>query len=147
MLWVDADIVINKFDNDIIEDIQSQDYIQAFTVHQTHEGFIPNCGVWLLNNKAIDLLRDIWNQTNYINHCWWEQKANMILMNWDQKNSIQTNLSKYGKQSIELPYEWNIHRHDYRFNRNYLEHGRFLHATCWDNKSLIMKGWTNHAMG
>lgn len=143
VLWIDADIVINKFDIDIISELHNKDFTQAFVVHHTPEGYIPNCGVWILNKNSKNLLLDIWNQVEYIEHCWWEQKANMSLMNWNQKIEQQDNLSDYGKTSIELPYEWNMHKCDSRYDLNSEINCRFLHATTYIDRFNTMKDWAN----
>ncbi|NBO99223.1 MAG: hypothetical protein EBU90_03725 [Proteobacteria bacterium] len=143
VLWIDADIVINKFDIDIISELHNKDFTQAFVVHHTPEGYIPNCGVWILNKNSKNLLLDIWNQVEYIEHCWWEQKANMSLMNWNQKIEQQDNLSDYGKTSIELPYEWNMHKCDSRYDLNSEVNCRFLHATTYIDRFNTMKDWAN----
>lgn len=146
VLWIDADVVIHKFDTDIMHSLVDKTYIQALCVHHTGDGFIPNCGVWILHKSSLGLLQDIWNQVEYINHCWWEQKANMSLMQWNHNEQNQSNLSQYGKSTIELPYEWNIHKNDYRFTHNYLDYGKFLHATMWSDRLSTMKEWVNNAL-
>lgn len=144
ILWIDADVVINKFDKDILSELNNKNFYQSFVVHETSEGFIPNCGVWIVNKISFQFLLDIWNQNRFISHPWWEQKANMHMMHWDQKNKQQLTLTDYGQQSIELPYEWNVHKNDYRFDKDtYLKTGRFLHATMWNDRFKTMKEWTN----
>jgi hypothetical protein len=144
VLWLDCDVVIVRMDTDIAENFIDTDYTQAFTVHQTGEGFIPNMGIWLLNNNALGLLDTIWNQSQFIDHCWWEQRANMHVMNWDQRQpkNTQQKLTDFGLKSLELEYEWNVHVVDFRF-RHRAEMGKFLHATQWPNRLEIMKRWAS----
>lgn len=140
VLWLDCDVVITKIDVDIAENFINTEHTQSFVVHRTGEGFIPNMGVWLLKNNSLDLLDNIWNQTQFIDHCWWEQRANMHVMNWSQHEQDQTYLSEFGLKSLELPYEWNVHKVDFRY---YNDHtfGRFLHATQWPDRLEMMKRW------
>lgn len=145
VLWLDSDIVIYNFNKDIAQFIK-EDTIQAFTIHQDlYEGRVPNCGVWLLTKSADELLNDIWNKENYINHKWWEQGANIDCMNWQPRSRYQ-NLTYYGLSSVELPFEFNIHKNDIRFKEDsYLENGVFLHATMWANRQEKMKEWVKDA--
>jgi hypothetical protein len=140
VLWLDCDVIITKIDIDIAENFIDTGNIQSFVVHRTGEGFIPNMGIWLLNNSADSLLDNIWNQTQFINHCWWEQRANMHVMNWHQHKQDQTSLTEFGLKSLELPYEWNVHKVDFRYYNDYT-FGRFLHATQWPNRLEMMKEW------
>lgn len=135
-LWIDSDVIINKFDKDIAEDFTDQ-FMQGFVVHKDiYEGLIPNCGVWLLNKNSIDYLSTIWNQTDFINHKWWEQGANIMLMMENKQ---------YIDQSFILPYEFNVHKNDMRFDENsYLQTGRFLHATTWNDRIGKMKEWAHY---
>lgn len=136
VLWIDSDVVINKFDKDIAENFDDE-FMHAFVVHSDRfEGRVPNCGVWLLNKNAIEFLSEIWNQTDFINHKWWEQGAMIHLI---------SNNKHYFDLSLELPYEFNVHKNDIRFNdQEYLQNGRFLHATMWNNRLNKMKEWANH---
>jgi hypothetical protein len=133
--WIDSDVVINKFDKDINAEFQNNHCIQSFVVHHDiTEGNIPNCGIWALKKSAIPLLIDIWNQTDFIHHKWWEQGANIKLM---QDNG------NYVKYSNILPYEFNVHKNDIRFNeRDWENDGIMLHATMWPDRTNKMKEWT-----
>lgn len=145
VLWVDADVVINKFDKDINQDLieNFDSFDQSFVVHETYEGLIPNCGIWSLTKNSIELLDLIWSMKQFTNHGWWEQRANMEAMQWNQYKTKQDNLTKYGQRSLVLPYEWNVHKNDRRFNESeYIQTGRFLHATMWPDRKEIMTLWS-----
>lgn len=140
VLWLDSDIVISKFYEDVANYLP-EDYIQAFTIHRDNWcGFVPNCGVWLVNKNANQLLDLIWQQEQYTNHHWWEQMANIHLMNWVPKSTHQ-NLSEYGNKSAELPFEFNVHKNDIRFTEDSISNGIFLHGTMWSNRLEKMKEW------
>lgn len=140
VLWIDCDVIITNKAPDIFK-YTDKLVSQMFVIHRDlHEGFVPNCGVWLVSNNNIEFLDQIWNQSQYINHHWWEQMAVIDLMNWKPKAQDQS-LSKYGINTIELPYEFNVHKNDIRFNNQSLENGYFLHATMWQNRTQTMKNW------
>lgn len=136
VLWLDCDTIINKFDLDISNEFDKSNCIQAFVTHNDkYVGNVENMGVWILKQSAIKLLDDIWSQTDYIDHVWWEQAANIHLMKND---------SDLKKKSYNLPYECNIHKNDIRFNQNWEKEGRILHATMWPDRLSKMKEWANN---
>lgn len=132
--WIDCDVIINKFDKDINEDFITSTCIQSLVHHHdTYEGIVPNCGIWSLKKEAIPLLENIWNQTDFINHKWWEQGANIYLM--------QVYADIYDSCYV-LPYEFNVHKNDVRFKeKNWEVEGIMLHATTWNNRLQKMIQW------
>jgi hypothetical protein len=74
VLWIDADVVILDPTDDISADVPA-DAWQAITRHHTPEGEIPSCGVWLVRRPMWKTLEDMWRQTRYLDHPWWEQAA------------------------------------------------------------------------
>lgn len=140
VLWLDSDIIITKKSPDITQYIEN-DTLQGVTVHaDLYEGLVPNCGVWLVTNKFSNYLDDVWAKTEYINHHWWEQMAVIELMNWLPKSKTQK-LSEYGLSTVGLPYEFNVHKNDIRFNEDSIKSGYFLHATMWKDREKTMKEW------
>lgn len=140
VLWVDSDVIITNKAPDISQYIDPQ-ALQGLSIHMDlYEGFVPNCGVWFVTNKYSEFLDNIWNKKEYINHRWWEQMAVISLMNWIPKSNKQQ-LSDYGLSTIELPYEFNVHKNDIRFNESSIKSGYFLHATMWPNRLQTMKEW------
>lgn len=132
--WIDCDVIINKFDKDINEEFITNTCIQSLVCHHDlYEGVVPNCGIWSLKKEAVPLLENIWNQTDFINHKWWEQGANIHLM--------KSYSDVYHSCHI-LPYEFNVHKNDVRFSEKDWEScGIMLHATTWDNRLEKMKEW------
>ncbi len=135
--WIDSDVVINKFDIDINEDFQHAKQTQAFVVHQDlYEGPVPNMGIWSIKKSALEALDNIWNQTNCINHRWWEQGANIQLMRLDQT---------YRDSCYALPFIYNIHKNDVRYTGNDSNRdGAMLHATMYVDRVGQMKKWVNN---
>lgn len=146
VLWLDADTIITEFINDISHAFAKHtEYIQAFTSHiiSHNNTMVPNLGVWILRTSAVPMLYLAWQKLQYINHAWWEQMAIIDLMNWNiyENNQYQL-LSKYGKQSLELPYSFNTHKDDIRFNNTEPE---IFHATMFNNRLEIMQNKLNIA--
>lgn len=140
ILWLDADTIITKFNNDIgCVFNKNLQYIQGFVVHVTDSDIrVPNCGVWLLRNSAITLLDHIWDQEDLIHHSWWEQAAMIRLIGWDinLKTNQFNRLSNYGTSSLELPYYFNAHKNDIRFH---LIEPQVFHATMFHNRCEVLK--------
>jgi hypothetical protein len=136
--WIDSDVVINKFDIDINADFKYNQYSQAFVSHiDKYEGVVPNCGIWGLKKSGIPLLQMIWDQTEYINHKWWEQGANIHLM--------KTLGESYVDKCYVLPYQFNVHRNDMRFTQqDWEKDGIMLHATTWPDRLAKMKEWASN---
>jgi hypothetical protein len=133
VLWLDSDVYINNIEPNILEYFDHNNLIQAFVVHiDRYEGQVPNCGVWLLNNKSKEFLDLIWSQEEFINHKWWEQGSNIALL--EKHNNFL-------EQTAVLPYEFNIHKNDLRYNENMEKNGYFLHATSYHDRLGTMKKW------
>lgn len=49
VVWVDADVLITKFDEDIADDVPAFAF-QAFVLEHSDWGFGPNSGVWAMRN-------------------------------------------------------------------------------------------------
>lgn len=135
VVWLDCDIYINNTAHNILDYVQNND-TQSFAIHlDKYEGNVPNMGVWILNQKSLQLLDEIWNNSEFINHKWWEQGSNI--------NIIQNNPEYLNSFSV-LPYDFNVHKNDIRYNQNYEKDGYFLHATCWSDRLEKMKEWSNN---
>lgn len=132
--WIDCDVIINRFDKDINESFITSTCVQSLVNHyDLYEGIVPNCGIWSLKQAAIPLLDAIWNKTDYINHKWWEQGANI--------NIMQTNKDVLDVCYV-LPYEFNVHKNDIRFpEQDWETNGVMLHATTWEDRLAKMIEW------
>lgn len=75
--WLDADAAITNPDIDV-RGLCDTDY--DFLVGADFNGF--NAGSFLMRNSAESLrfLNAVWNRTDCMNHCWWEQKAMMEVL-------------------------------------------------------------------
>ncbi|NDD03889.1 MAG: hypothetical protein EB078_03200 [Proteobacteria bacterium] len=133
VLWLDADVVIRRFDRDIAEDCGEAP--MHMVVHHTADGSPPNLGVWYVRRTAARMLADAWDRTGgWRGAVWWEQAAMISTLGGDveaQKVVVPPS-SSWG----ELPYEWNPHCHD---ARGVPADCRFFHATMMADRAVAMR--------
>jgi len=79
-VWIDADAVMYPVAPPIHEALK-HDAWQAMVVHQTPEGTVPGCGVWVVTRPMVPVLRLAW--ADYRDHRWWEQAAMQRLMGFE----------------------------------------------------------------
>jgi hypothetical protein len=81
-LWIDADAVILDERVDLTSEVAPDAY-QALVRHVTHDGDVPNTGVWFLRGqRGRDLLDAVWQREEYTEHKWWENAAVMDLLGY-----------------------------------------------------------------
>jgi hypothetical protein len=81
-LWIDADAVILDKSVDLTSEVAPDAY-QALVRHVTHDGDMPNTGVWFLRGQqGRDLLDAVWRREEYRQHRWWENAAVMDLLGY-----------------------------------------------------------------
>lgn len=136
VLWLDADVMICRFDEDISDSLDS-DSDFGVVVHQTPDGQIPNCGVWLLNKSCLSWLPKLRLYKNFKrSECWWEQAALLYLLGIDP-DSQDISLSKETDIPwTQLDYLWNPHIND---SRKIPNETKFFHATCFNDRHAVMK--------
>ncbi len=130
VLWIDSDVVIRRHDKDIAADCTTAP--MHMVVHETDDGSVPNCGVWLLRREADAVLEAAWRRAD--SRRWWEQSAVIAELGGDpdaQKVSVPS-----GPLWGELPYEWNPHIQD---RRGVPGDCRFFHATMCHDRALAMR--------
>lgn len=136
VLWIDADVMICRFEDDISQSLDTnKDF--GLVVHETSDGQVPNCGVWLLNRSCLSWLSELRKFTSFErSQCWWEQAALLYLMGIDpdSKNIQLPQESKISWQSLD--YLWNPHIND---NRKIPQDTKFFHATCFNDRYAVMK--------
>jgi hypothetical protein len=84
VVWLDADLMIVRGCNDIANALPV-DRLMGMVKHTTHEGTMPNAGVWILRAgyETDELLSNIWAQEDLINHRWWENAAICRLLGFE----------------------------------------------------------------
>jgi Nucleotide-diphospho-sugar transferase len=83
-LWIDADAAFVRFDVDIRQEMGAKDLYLVIGQHvegrpngMVHQCDQPCTGFMLVRNCAwsIQFLQDMWERTEFTNHCWWELAA------------------------------------------------------------------------
>lgn len=137
VLWLDADVIICKFDIDIVNTIDTNNMDFGVVVHETPDGQIPNCGVWLLNKSALNWLPQLRQHNSFArSQCWWEQAALLHIMGMNPDDQPITLPDSYNLPWKQLDYLWNPHIND---NRKIPQETRFFHATCFNDRYAVMK--------
>lgn len=132
-LWIDADVVIKRFDRDIAEDCG--DAPMHMVVHKTSDGSVPNCGVWYVRSSARQFLSQVWKRTGSRREDgWWEQSAAIDLLGGD--SNAEKVAVPAGPLWGQLPYEWNPHVLD---PRGIEANARFFHATMINDRAVAMR--------
>lgn len=140
VLWIDADVVIRRFDKDIAEDCGDQP--MHMVVHHTNDGAVPNCGVWYLRRDFLPVSARLWNRDGFRRSAgWWEQAAVIDFLGGDP-DATPVSVPD-GPLWGQLPYEWNPHVRD---SRSLPAESRFFHATCFDDhRAAAMREVAAHA--
>jgi hypothetical protein len=139
LVWIDADIVVLRYDRDILDD---SPHPLGLVVHEVPEGKVPNCGLmvlrWplgiapLVTAQAVAEARQAGGRP-FRRAEWWEQAAiiealggdpdaDMVDVPQGAQLATGTPLRAWGG----LPYVWNPHPHDYR---GHPVDARCFHAT------------------
>jgi hypothetical protein len=136
VLWIDADVIICRFDKDISDDVNHDDDF-GVVIHETPDGQVPNCGVWLLNKSCLKWIDSLKTFTNFRrSECWWEQAALLFFLGIDPDQQKIVLPNDYPIKWKALDYIWNPHIDDHRKIPN---DTRFLHTTCFPDRYLFMK--------
>lgn len=137
VLWIDADVVVRKFDVDILAEAPPAP--TSVVVHNTSDGAVPNCGVWIVRKEAKPLLEGMWHRADYRrSDCWWEQAAFIAALGGDPDQTPTH--TPAGDGWGELPYHWNPHVND---ARGIPSNCRFFHATqIHDRKAAMLQART-----
>ncbi len=130
VLWIDADVVVRKYDKDIAEGVEAP---MGMVVQNTSDGAVPSCGVWLVQKAAVEFLESLWPLDSFARSgCWWEQAAVIAALGGDPDATPVTVPNGWWAQ---LPYEFNPHIADSRG----IYDCRFFHATCFPDRLKAMK--------
>ena len=142
VLWLDSDIIINKTSEDIFHGFYESSCIQGLVFHDIPSiNFkVPNCGVWIVKKECISLLDEVWNNENSIDPLWWEQGSLIDAM---FRNPITEKKKELFEKTYQLPFIYNVHLHDKRYNENSEKDGIILHATMHEDIISKMKIWAN----
>jgi hypothetical protein len=96
VVWLDADVMIKRFDRDIAKDVPKGCF-QAFVLEHYAHRFNPNTGVWAMRNDEMSyrFLRRV-REVDSLDHNWADQAAVCVALGWDiEKKYRRSDPSKY----------------------------------------------------
>lgn len=112
VVWMDADVMVHKFDRDIAEDVPTNCF-QAFVLELFPHRFNPNSGVWALrqDEESIRFLEAV-RGIGQLDHTWADQDAICTALGWDiggkkGGGAKPVHYSPYLARTGWLPPEWN----------------------------------------
>jgi hypothetical protein len=140
ILWIDADVVICKYNQDIFDDFSIDSHV-GMVVHEVPIGLVPNCGIWLLDKKCLSWFHKLWPLNNLPrSDGWWEQDAMLHLLGIDSGSNDIKMPDTFDIPWTKLDYLWNPHVHDHR---GIPKETKFFHATMFQDRLAIMKHVAN----
>ena len=135
VIWLDSDIVIANFKENIIDDI-GLEFFQGLVEHHPIGQDVPNCGVWILTPQMLPILASIWREKKYINHGWWEQAGMMEELGYTTRIGsarLQNCTELYGK-TVWLDPKWNHHPLD----QGRVTNPNFRHITQYHDRLAVV---------
>ena len=139
VLFVGADTLVV----DGREDLTAPEWAwQAMVEHKTGDGLIPNTDVWLCRKPMIPVLEEVWKNTKWVMHGWWEQASLMDLMGYHVHQPVYLELgTELYRNTYFLDQGWNVHK----WHKPPAEHPRIPHATMYDDRVQMMRIWAAQA--
>lgn len=136
VVWIDSDVVVERPDKSIFDELPSYAW-QAVVAHETGDGIIPNCGIWVLAKPMLPILLDAWNSETYIQHPWWEQAAMLERMGYqvNYNTAHHLRMTPLYAHTAWLDPEWNHHPCDFRR----VESPRFRHITMYKDRLAVAR--------
>jgi hypothetical protein len=115
VLWIDSDAIICDPRHDIRDELDPA--CPMHIVAHRYDGRVnPNTGVWAVqrDERAIDLLEEMWSHTELVDNPWWEQAALMDLIGYDPRgcSSIPFGPPPFARLVRFLDRKWNSIRQD-----------------------------------
>lgn len=144
VLWLDADVVVVDSEADILADMRP-DAWHAVVEHETACGLVPNCGVWVVRQPMLPILRDVWaGREKYLHHQWWEQAAVIERMGYavtPVPTASPIGVTALFERTTFLPSKWNYHPQDSRR----VNEPAFFHVTQYADRIAVAKEVASHA--
>lgn len=146
-VWLDADVVIFDSSKSIIADVAHTSW-QGLVEHETECGLVPNCGVWVVTERMLPVLREVWaGRDRFLHHPWWEQAAMLERMGYELSLTQGWPSAKRGGGSDLLDHttflasKWNHHPYDKRA----VSDASFIHVTQYADRAAACKEYASHA--
>ena len=108
VLWVDADAAIVDVSRDIADEVERSKFLYIVQHHYDGQD-VPNLGVIGLRSgrRARRFLDQLWADTRYIDHKWWENAAALELLGFDLEPVRRVRPTRLYRQTKLLGNEWN----------------------------------------
>lgn len=136
ILWIDADMIACDCSIDIFNEFDDTSHV-GMVVHETGDGSVPNCGLWLLDKKCLSWLPDLCNYNHFAcSDGWWEQAAMLHKLGINPDIRPIQLPNQYDIPWTKLDYRWNPHVNDHRRIPSDL---RFFHSTMIHPKEELTK--------
>ncbi len=133
VVWLDSDIIIRDASVDL--PVLPPRALLGMVEHTSPPEFgrVLNGGMLVLRGcpETVELLDEVWAQTQYARHRWWEQAAVMHLMGYppDPLPVTPTGSTRWRERLALLPPEWNV-----LYAWPWPEGPRFLHLAGMSNQ-------------
>ncbi len=90
MFWVDADAAIVDASRDVADEMAPRSLL-GLVAHEYEGQHIPNCGVMVVRNdrRIRRLFEEIWEQTDLLDHKWWENAAMLRLLGYELEPKVR----------------------------------------------------------
>ena len=135
VMWIDCDAIICNPSHDIRKDLDPRFSIQLVTDFGITPLF-PNGGIWVVKDdpRTIEILEKVWEQTDMIDHPWWEQAAVCKLLGYDPNyDGNYYGPTKYTDWIGPLDIKWNSRP----YNKDCSDDPAILHFCRLNNKHRI----------
>jgi len=108
VLWIDSDAIVLD-DSVDLSSLVPPDAYQAMAQNNLPQGGrLLNSGVWLLRGeRAKEFLDHVWQLDKWTNHGWWEQRAVIELLGFDEEGHVVAP-SPWMVGTHWLDDEWNV---------------------------------------
>ncbi len=90
VFWVDADAAIVDASRDVADELASHSLL-GLVAHEYEGQQIPNCGVMVVrrDRRTRRLFEAIWEQTDLLDHKWWENAAMLRLLGYELEPKVR----------------------------------------------------------
>lgn len=106
--WIDADAMIVDDSVDVTTPLDGRSL--GMVAHEIDGQRIPNFGVWVArgDRPTRRFLEQVWAQTQYVEHRWWENAAVLHLLGYELEPQVrQLRHTRFERRIAWLGTEWN----------------------------------------
>ncbi len=90
VFWIDADAAIVDASRDVADELTGRSIV-GLVAHEYDGQQIPNCGVMVVrrSRRSRRLLEEMWEQTDLLEHKWWENAALLRLLGYELEPAVR----------------------------------------------------------